>query len=314
MKRSKIAITVVLVFVCSLTSAIAVDSPFNFLRYVSGARAAGMAGTFVAMQNDVNGVFYNPAILSTVDEKYLSATFLKHVLDINSGTIAYATGYKENGIIGAYIGYTNYGSFDRSNSNGDKTGDFGANDLALGVAYSNQIDTNFYYGAGLKYIYAGIDDAAASALGLDLGLFYRAPDGRTTLGVSLLNAGFQLSKMNGVSESLPVDLKLGASYKVKNLPLVVAISFNHLADDTEAFFDKFKNVSIGGEFTAGKYIRLRLGYDNQIRNLTDSKIETGLTGITAGLGIRTNDFNFDYGYSNYGSSANLHRFSVSLDI
>ena len=67
-------------------------------------------------------------------------------------------------------------------------------------------------------------------------------------------------------------------------------------------------------FISGKVIQVRLGYDNQIRNLTSAETNKGLTGFSAGVGIVTEDFNFDYGYTGYGSSANLHRFSVSLNV
>jgi hypothetical protein len=310
------SIFVALVFVISANAAFSIDSPFNFLRYVSGARASGLAGSYVAMVDDPAAMYYNPASVSTVTDKRLSVTFLKHVLDINSGGISYIHHIEgSDGTLAASIGYTNYGSFDYADKVGTRSGNtFGASDLSFGITYSSTLDTNFYYGLTFKYIYAGIEEVSTSALAVDAGLIYRLPDKRTNLGMSILHAGTQLSKISNSSESLPLDVRIGFNHRLRGLPLLFNFSFHHLADKTDGFFDKLKSFNVGGELYFGKVVQIRLGYDNQIRNLTNAEANKGLTGFSAGVGIVTEDFNFDYGYTGYGSSANLHRFSVSLNV
>lgn len=306
-------ILVMLVF--SQINALSIDTPFNFLRYQSNARTSGLSASTVALKNDPSALFINPALISTVEEKTLQVTFLKHVLDINSGGAAYIHHDKEYGSFAASIGFTSYGSFDYADKLGNRNGQtFGAGNFALGLSYSNKLDTGLYYGVTVKYIYAGIEDASSSALAFDAGLLYSLPDERTNLGFSVLHAGTQLSKISNQSESLPLDVRIGFNHRLRGLPLLFNFSFHHLADESDSFFSKFKNFNLGGELYLGNYIQIRLGYDNQVRSMTDAEANKGLTGFSGGVGITTDDFNFDYGLTSYGSSANLHRFSVSLNI
>lgn len=291
------------------------DSPFNFLRYISSARAAGLSGSFVSVVDDPSAVFYNPATISTRPEKNMSVTFLKHVLDINSGNVAYIHDAGENGTFAGSVAYTSYGSFDYYDSDGNQLGGtFGANDLMFGASYSNILDTNLYYGVTLKFAYISLDKYSTSAMAVDAGLLYKMPDGRSNLGVSVLHAGGQLSKLGGVSESLPLDIRLGANHRLRGLPLLINLNFHHLADETTNFFDKFKNFSLGGELYIGKYVQLRLGYNNHVRTKIATESDKGMTGFSGGLGIAVESFNFDYGYSQYGSNANMHRFSIGMEL
>lgn len=308
-------ITIYAIVLLSISNSYAVDTPFNFLRYVSSARAAALSGAFSTVTDDPTAVYFNPASISTVEDRQASITFLKHVLDINSGNINYVHDLEGTGKVAANIGFTSYGSFDYADKLGNRDGrTFGANDLSFGLTYSNELDSNFYYGVTLKYIYAGIEQVSTSALAVDAGLLYQLKDGRTNIGLSVLNAGTQLSKISNQSESLPLDVRIGVNHRLRGLPLLFNFAFHHLADNTDNFFDKFKSFTLGGEFYFGKVFQLRLGYDNQIRTLTSSEIDKGLTGFSGGVGLVFDDYNFDYGFSRYGSSSNLHRFSISMNI
>jgi hypothetical protein len=305
---------IVILFVAAVISAMATDSPYQSLLFSSSARASALAGCFVAIPDDASAVIYNPASISTDTSKRFSTTFLKHVLDINSGMVSYVKPFNEIGIFAGSISYTNYGSFTAANSDGIKTGDFGANDLVISGTYSNTLDTNLYYGVSLKFVYFNIEKAASTAFAVDAGLFYSLPKIRTNIGVSILNAGTQLSKFEGTSENLPLDIRIGISNRLRGLPLLVNFSFHHLADHTSSFFDKFKNFSLGGELYLGQYIQARLGYDNMIRYMASADSDHKLSGFSGGLGIKTHYFTFDYGLSLVGSSAILNRFTIGLDL
>ncbi len=293
----------------------ATDSPFNFLRYISDARASSMAGAFVSMENDAASVFYNPAAVYTVEEKRLSATFLKHVLDINSGNFSYTFDVENHGKITGFAGFTNYGSFDYADKSGNLNGTFSANNLMAGVSYSDILDSNFYYGAGIKYIFVNMENVSASALAVDAGLFYTIPEKRLNFGLSILHAGTQLTRIDGTKDNIPLDIRLGFSHKLQGLPVLVGFNFHHLGDsDFDNFTERLKSFSAGAELTLGKFIKARLGYNNQIRSTTASELDKGLTGISAGAGIDVGTLIINYGLSMYGSSTSLHRFSVNFDL
>lgn len=310
----KFKLLVITVFFSISINALSSDI-FNFLKDVSGARAAGLAGSYLTVEDDVSSIFFNPATLQTTEKNNLSFTFFKHALDINSGNAVYLLPYEwDGGKFAVNAVFTNFGSFDYIDNNGVNSGTFSANDISLGANYSNQIDSNIYYGAGLKYIYSNIEKYGSSALALDFGLFYRMKDGRTNLGLSILNAGFQITTFNGYKENLPLDVRIGFNHKLKGMPLLFNASFNHLADRTNSFFTKFKSFSVGGEFNIGKYVDLRIGFDNHIRTVLTNEVEKGFSGFSSGLGIKTDYLNFDYALSIYNSALSLHRFSVSLNI
>lgn len=308
-----IAVLVIIAFSHQTLLAIT-NTPFHFLRTNISARAAGMAGCFVSVEDDVNGVFINPASISTVKDKNFSATFLKHVLDINSGSAVYLIKDNDLGNIALSSVFMSYGSFTRADANGEKTGSFSAGDVAFAATYSNELDSNLYYGATLKLIYSNIESASSFAFAVDAGMIYLMPHIRTNVGLSILHVGTQVTTFDGNNEKLPLDVRLGINHRLRGLPLLVNFSFHHLADNTDGFFEKFANFSLAGEFYLGEYIRARIGYDNQIRRYTAPENDKKFTGITAGVGIYTNQFYFDYGIAQNGVSATLHRFSVSLGI
>lgn len=295
------------------------SSPFQSLRFLGSARATGLAGAFVSIEDDPAAIFFNPATLYSVKSKNFSTTFFKHILDINSGQLVYKLQDKQDwasdGIIAASIAFNSYGSFDYADEFGYRNGStFGANDITFGVNYSNELDSNLYYGISAKMLYLSIEKANTFALALDAGLFYQIPNKNTNIGVSILHVGSQITNLNGEKEALPLDIRVGVNHRLRGLPLLLNFSFHHLADETENFFDKFTNFAIGGEIYFGKYIQLRLGYDNQIRRLTSPSTDKRLSGFTAGIGIQTDDLNFSYGIAQMGNSAILHRFTLDFEL
>lgn len=312
---NKLKFAVVILLLAAVSEGIAIDSPFSFLRYVSSARASGLSGSFVAMEDDPTSMYFNPATVSTITTKPLSVTFLKHVLDINSGNVSYTHHTGEDGSLAASIGYTSYGAFEYADGMGNRDGrTFGANDFLFGVSYSNELDKDFYYGLTLKYIFTGIEEVSTSAVAFDAGLLYLLPDGRTNLAMSILHIGTQITKIGNQNEPLPLDFRVGFNHRLQGLPILFNLSLHHLSDQADNFFDRFKRFNVGAEINLGEYIQARLGYDNEARSLTSSEVDKGLTGFSGGIGVKTDMINFDYGFTRYGSAVNLHRFSISLGV
>ncbi len=291
------------------------ETSFNFLRYAGSARSAGLGGAFVSMTDDPSALFFNPASVATNTSKNFSFTFFKHVLDVNSGTVTFNHKWENIGNFAGSLLFTNYGSFDGSDKLGQSKGTFTANDIAFGISYANKLDTNLYYGGTLKFISSSIEKYASFAFAIDVGLLFELPEKRTNIGVSILNVGTQLSTFTGTRESLPLDIRIGVSHRLRGLPLLLNFSFVNLADQTNKFFDKFLKFTIGGEFDIGKYVNLRLGYDNNIRKYSSSTKDKSFSGFNAGVGIKVKEIlNFDYAVSQVGPSAIFHRFSIYYDI
>ncbi|MCX6155380.1 MAG: PorV/PorQ family protein [Candidatus Kapabacteria bacterium] len=307
--------SVLLVILISFTFQVfSYQSPYYFLRTTTGARSTGLAGSFVSIAGDITGLFFNPASIYTVEDKKFEVTFFKNVVDINSGNAAYLFNLGNGAKLATAAEFTNYGSFQGADNSGIKTSEFSSNDVCMTVVYSDILDSNLYYGVGLELLYNNIEKYSSTAFAANGGLFYRLKDKRTTLGLSILHAGMQISKFNGYSEKLPLDIRLGVSNRLRGLPLLINFSFNHLADSANKFFDKFLNFSLGGEFYFGKYLQVRAGYDNQYRRFTSSQADKKLAGFCAGIGLNFEKFNFDYGVAAEGSTEYLHKFSIYFNL
>ncbi|NQW30011.1 MAG: PorV/PorQ family protein [Ignavibacteria bacterium] len=287
---------------------------FPFMRGTISARMAGLGGATVAMTNDVATVVMNPASLVTIDSAVMSATFSKNVLDLNSGYAVYGDQWEGVGAYAFTASFNSNGVFERRSRTGELTGDFTVSDVVLAASFAREIDSLISYGATIKFMHSSAESQQSTAIAADIGLMIRIPQSRTNLGFSLLNAGTQLTTYDGVKDKLPLELRLGINHRLRGLPLLVNFSLNHLTDEVNSFTDRFLNFSLGGELYVGKYVQVRLGYDNATRNLSGVNVATQLTGLSGGIGVHLRSVNIDYAMSSLGSAALVHRISVGLGL
>jgi len=310
--------SIMIVCFLSISSCIRIEaqSPFDFIQLGISARSAGLGGAFTSMTQDQTALFFNPGTLATIDSSTISATFMKHVLDISSGMATYTLPIEKNSTerISISAVYTTYGSFDRTDEFGSVTGSFSANNVGLMGTYSNELDSILSYGISAKFMYATLDDLSSTALAMDAGILYRIPASRTNIGFSLLNIGTQLSTFEGITDRMPIDVRVGINHRLRGLPLLLNFSLHHLADDADAFFDRIGNFSIGGEFILSKVLDLRIGYDNYVRNATSIQGQRRFSGYAAGVGVRTAYVQVDYGVSALGTAGSIHRLTLHTSL
>ncbi|MGE3801402.1 MAG: PorV/PorQ family protein [Candidatus Kapaibacterium sp.] len=288
---------------------------YDFLRSDASARSAAMAGAAVTLPGDANGLFYNPALLNTIDSTApLSITVFKHLLDINSGSLAAAKRFDGVGTLGAGVQFNTYGSFERTDRNGNMIGEFGSQDIVLTVGWGNALGEGFSAGVNGKIIFSSIDDLSSTALALDGGLYFADTVSNIQAGLSLLHLGSQVSTFTEVNEDLPLDLKLGVSHQLRGLPLLIALNFSRLLDESDDFFSRFSSFSIGGEFTISDPLRLRLGYNNRTRQDVTYGGSKGLGGLSAGVGILVDQYRFDYAFNSLAGLGGMHRITLNASL
>jgi hypothetical protein len=270
-----------------------------------------MGGSFVTVPNDPAGMFYNPATLNTVIGTQGSFTIFKHLLDINSGSAAFATTIEDFGVVGVGVNFVNYGTFQRTDRINRELGEFGPSDLALVAGWGGELGENISVGVYAKMIFSSIDDQSSTALALDGGIHYRDTTARIQAGLSVLNLGAQLSSYGETTEELPVDLKIGISHERRGLPLLIALNFHRLLDENDQFLDRLSSFSIGGEFRISKPLRLRFGYNNRVREDVAFGLSQGLGGLSAGIGVLVTDYRFDYSFNSLARIGALHRISIN---
>ncbi len=286
------------------------NNTYDFLRLDMSPRAAALAGSYVANNDDPNVIFYNPAGIVALEGNPISFSYFKHLLDINAASLAYSQELFGLGRFGAAIEYLNYGSFTEADKYGNELGEFGASELALIVGYGGKLDQNIVYGANVKFIYSGIQDYSSTGVAADLGLQYLWNDQGWKFGLSILNIGTQMTTYFDQSEDLPLDVQLGFSKKLQHMPFEFFFSFKKLNEET----DRFSKITAGGEFRLSKVIRLRFGYDNEKRKEMKLATTAGLAGFNLGLGIITGGYNVDYAFSSMGSIGEFHRFGITTSL
>jgi hypothetical protein len=303
---------------------------YEFLNIATNARAAALGNSFVAMKNDPNTLFSNPAALISVTKRDstqeglpVSFGMTKHVLDINEGYISFGGQIPEAeaGAFAVGVQYMSYGTFDGRDNTGQQTGDFSAGDFALAVGYAGTVPgREINYGVAVKYISSTLvsggagENFSSSGIAADLGLYYELESAQMTFGASALNIGTQLSTYAGVQEPLPFNLQFGVSKKLERLPLTLHLAFRNITRDLEGrnFFYALNDFSLGGEFNLSKVMRLRFGYENQKRRDLKTPEGLGLAGFSFGLGFAFTKLNFDYSISAMGPAlSDLHRFGAA---
>ena len=118
---------------------------YDFLRTFVGARPSAMAGAFISVQGDIHSLAYNPAGLAALDSKQGTASYLNHLLDFQSGFLAYAQPFAL-GTAAIGLHFFDYGQFERKDENNLGSGEFGANSMALSVGYSRVVLKNLAVG------------------------------------------------------------------------------------------------------------------------------------------------------------------------
>ncbi len=290
------------------------QNTYEFLRIDPSARASALGGSFVAVTDDADVIFYNPSGIGYLNGKPISFSFVKHLLDINLASLSFSTELENIGRFGAAVKYINYGTFEQADEFGNRNGEFGAGELATLIGYSNKIDENFFYGVNAKFIYSKIADRSSSAIAVDLGLNYSFPEEMLSIGFSVLNLGSQISSYYSTKEDLPLDIVLGVSKRLERIPVRLSLDFHRLNDNKLSFSKRFKSFNLGAELTLSKVLKLRVGYDNQKRS--DLKIGTtaGIAGFNFGIGASISSYQFDYSYSSYGLVGALHRIGISTNL
>jgi len=287
------------------------QNTYDFLKVDMSARAAALGGSFSTNNDDVDVLFYNPAGMSFLEKDPVSFSFVKHLMDINLFSLAYSTEFENIGRFGTAIKYINYGSFDEADEFGNRTGEFSAGELAFILGYTNEFSENFYYGANAKVIYSSIADESSSALALDFGINYEIPNQKLNLAAAVLNLGTQLSSYIDTKEDLPLDVTVGISKRLENLPVRLSLDFHQLNKDRDELYQHLKGFSIGAEFYLSEVFTLRFGYDNEKRSDLKVGSSSGIAGFNGGLGVKISEYVFNYGYSSLGTIGAMHRIGLA---
>ncbi|MCZ6820463.1 MAG: PorV/PorQ family protein [Calditrichaeota bacterium] len=302
MKKSAFLLFFSFLLVFSLELKAQSATGYAFLRTLVGARPSAMGGAFVGIQGDIHNIFYNPAGLTPILKKQGTASYLNHILDFQSGFLAYVHPFSE-GTGAVALNFYDFGSFDGRDENNLPTGDFSANGLVFSAGYSRAVVKNLSVGATGKFIRFHIGDFTETALALDAGIIFSLPDQKLNIGAGVFNLGTTTSAFIETKDDLPVSLQIGASKVLEHLPVMVSAALVKFEDESLEY-------RFGGEITVTEQLLVRLGYNSVGQ---DQKVDTDkdkFSGVSFGLGFKLNTFNIDYSLTSFGEVGSLNRVTL----
>jgi hypothetical protein len=278
---------------------------FELFRVEPTARGAALAGSQIAVSNDLAALYWNPAGLATISTRQGSAGYLKHVLDFNAGHLAYAQPFPRIGTGAIGVTYFDYGSFDEATETGQRTGrTFGASDILLTVALARNVKGPVDVGASMKFLYSTIDNYTASAFALDAGLVYHAPWSQLDVAAGVFNLGTTLSAFLTQKDDLPLSLRAGFSKPLEHLPMRLSGEVDYYPEDEAV------QAALGGELTMSEFLHLRFGYNTIGIDQRVGLDRDALAGFSIGFGLLWKRLTFDYALTSQGEVGFLNRITI----
>jgi len=290
----------------------------TFLKIEAGARPVAMGGAFVAVADDANTTYWNPAGLAQLEGSEITAMHNEWLQGIRYEFLGYAQPIKwgggTQGLGVSVMALYTTGLEQRTTETSEPEGTFAAYDIAVAGAYACKVSRAISIGANVKLIHQKIENETAWGGAIDIGLLYRFPDPRRRFSRDILQLGFVVQnigpKIKFIEESdpLPLNIKAGIA---KTFDLKSIKSKLTLALDVNAPIDNVPNGHFGVEFVYQKMkdiaLAARAGYKtNTIKDLN------ALSGLSAGAGFVWKRMAIDYVWVPYGDLGNTHRISLTI--
>lgn len=275
-----------------------------FLKNGIGVRPISMGKAFVAVADDANAGYWNPAGLSLLNITQLSVMYsnpMNYALGDNPGvkdigyhtvSLAFPMGF---GSLGLNLAYLSVGNIEEVNADASFTGKtFGDKELGVIASYASSITDQIHLGVNLKFISQQIWDDKGSGMGLDLGALYE-PVYNLTFGLMLQDLIEPKIKLleDGETNSIPRKIKLGVSYRLMDNRVLIATGMDQTIGRSRS-----AKLHLGVEVVPMKDLALRAGYTT----------DTGE--ISAGVGVRVSVIQLDYGFG-FLDLGSTHRISLT---
>ncbi len=281
----------------------------------ASARSTALGNAYVAVADNGDAVFANPAGLATVNDRQLAYTNVSLLFsgidgdNLGQHVASFTQPLGEKMALG--VGYERIGS-DLMSENG----------AFLSLGYS--LTSDLQLGVTTKYLFWSVEDfdsndpvsgESAGSIGVDVGALWQTPMQNARVGLMVKNvlqpnavcdcAAAGAASLESGAGDIPMDLAVGASYQIENSLVSVQWSIRDLTGDSSE-----SRLVVGGETKLVEGLMLRGG---------GSRIfEDDASGdLNAGLGYRWNKLLFDYGYHiplDLTETNGSHRFSLTWQL
>ncbi|MEY8847776.1 type IX secretion system protein PorQ [Psychroserpens sp. XS_ASV72] len=335
----RITTIICLLTVAQTFSQVGGESTFQFLNLIASPRQAALGGKVITNYDyDVTSGLFNPATINSEMDNQLAVNYSSYLAGISYGTAAYAYTWDRH-VNTLHVGmtYINYGEFEGYDLNGISTGTFTGNEAALSFGYAYNIPfTDFYVGANLKMITSKLEQYNSIGVATDLGAMYINERLDFHAALCIRNLGTQIVTYAGLNEPLPLEVSLGLSQTLENVPLRWHLTFENLqkwpiatsnparattdldgnqTQEKVGFLNELmRHTILGAELFPERGFNLRIGYN--FRRAEELRLEEqrNFSGLSFGIGIKLNKMRFSYTHARYTSASNTSFFGLQIDL
>jgi len=312
---------------------------YQFLNLMTAPRQAALGGKTVTIYDeDVNQVHFNPASINPEMHNQLALNYGSYFGEVSYGTASYAYTYDQHlQTFHAGVNYINYGQFEGYDENGLATSSFTGSEVAVSLGYAYTVPyTNLHLGANVKVISSVLENYNSLGGALDLGIMYIDEPNDVNWALVIRNIGTQFTTYSGLREPLPLEIMLGVSQELDNVPIRWHLTLENLqqwniafsnpirgetsidgtvtAEKVSFFNNALRHVIFGVELFPRRKFNVRLGYN--FRRSEELRVvdQRHFSGLSVGFGLKMNRLTFNYSYSRYTLAANTSLFGLSLNL
>jgi hypothetical protein len=329
----------ILILLCSVTHGqIGGQSAYQFLNLVTSPRQAALGGkTITIYDNDVNQANFNPATINSEMDNHLALNYGSYFGEVTYGTASYAYTFDRHlQTFQAGVNYVNYGKFQGTDETGNPTSDFTGSEIALSFGYSFMIpDVPIHFGANAKLISSTLESYNSLGGAVDIGALFIDERNDVNWALVVRNIGIQFTTYSGTKEKLPLEVLIGVSQEVENVPIrwhltlenlqqwniafsnparaVGSIDGGSTPEKVSVFNNALRHVIIGVELFPRKSFNVRLGYNFRRGEELSVLEQRNFSGISLGFGLKFNNLKFNYSYSRYTLAGNTSLFGLTIN-
>ena len=305
----------------------------QFLGIPVGPKAIAMGSAFVASNEDVSSLYWNPGALGFATRSQVAFSNTDWLVGTNFRWVGGIFALDGVNVIGLSLTNLDYGEGEVTTVVApDGTGErWSASDVALAVTYTRRFTDRFSIGGSGKYIYQRVHNESASTMAFDFGLLFVTGFNEMRLGMSISNFGGDLT-LDGRDLLQRVDIDPANSGSNKSLPgklktddwpipllFRVGIAMDVIKSDLVTWTvagdalrpsDNVETINLGTQLGWGDMIFFRVG-------IKGIGIDEGEEGLSFGGGVKYSlegiaVLQADYASTQFGMFGNLNTLSVSV--
>ncbi|HEY0090999.1 MAG TPA: type IX secretion system protein PorQ [Flavobacterium sp.] len=311
---------------------------YQFLNLVTSPRQAALGGKIITIYDeDVNTAHFNPASINAAMDNRIALNYASYYGEVTYGTASYAYNFEGKYVqtMQAGVNYVNYGKFDGRDENGNETSEFTGSEIAMSVGYGYVVpNTKLHLGASAKLISSTLESYNSFGGALDIGAMY-IRENETNYSLVIRNIGTQFSSYDGTKETLPLEIMVGVSQQLQNVPIRWHLTLENLQqwnvafsnparaqgtidggteeEEVSVFNNALRHVIFGFELFPKRAFNFRVGYN--FRRSEELRVleQRHFSGLSVGFGLKLNRFKFNYSYSRYTLAANTSLFGLTIN-